>query len=74
MRPKDFYPDGYPREHSSQACHNVNDMLGAICVIDNKHEGRPHFGPDGTGVYRQWTSSLLLSLPSASQSCSANGS
>lgn len=59
-RSSKMYPDGYPREHSNQTCWDVNNMLGAICIIDNKHEGRPHWGPDGTGRYHQWTNSSLL--------------
>jgi hypothetical protein len=28
--------------------------MSAICIIDNLHPGRPHWGPDRDGNYHQW--------------------
>jgi hypothetical protein len=75
-----MYPNGYPAEHGSKTCNHVNDMLGAICIIDNKHEGRPHWGPDASGRYHQWWHSPILNnsslrlLSSGSRFSSARGS
>ena len=51
-----MYPQGYPREKFSKTCGERQPMgpQGAICIIDNKHPGRPHWGPDSEGVFRQW--------------------
>ena len=49
-----MYPNGYPMERGRVICGEENKMLGTICIIDNSHEGRAHFGPDGTGRYHQW--------------------
>ena len=64
-RPDDMYPQGYPSA-IYEACCNYNGMLGATCIIDNKHEGRSHWGPDKTGRYHQWANSSLRFVSSAS--------
>lgn len=37
-----------------RVCGNEQKWSGATCIIDNPHFGRPHWGPDANGVYRQW--------------------
>lgn len=27
---------------------------GGVCIIDNPHPERPHWGPDINGIYREW--------------------
>jgi len=55
---KRMYPKGYPHEHS-KICNSKEPYSGsdgATCIIDNEHPGRPHFGSDSNGNYRQWAS------------------
>lgn len=52
-----MYPNGYPREKNTNICSDVQrgyNGMGGICIIDNPHPGRKHWGPDTQGVYREW--------------------
>ena len=53
-----MYPNGYPYEKGTKICGVIQPYEGiashAICIIDNPHIGRPHWGPDSTGTYKQW--------------------
>ena len=37
-----------------RVCGNEQKWCGAVCIIDNPHKGRAHFGPDKDGNYREW--------------------
>ena len=49
-----MYPDGYPRS-DDLVCGHEHTLKGAVCIIDNKHVGRNHWGPDRTGRLVEWT-------------------
>lgn len=67
-RPTDMYPDGYPTG-TYKPCWNYHIITGALCIIDNAHPGRPHWGRNREGQYSQWelssgaASSVLRSSP-----------
>jgi hypothetical protein len=50
-----LYPKGeYPGAKSEFKCGDYHSMSGSTCIIDNKHPGRRHWGPDPAGNYREW--------------------
>jgi len=49
-----LYPKGeYPPNYSAP-CGDLHKISGTVCIIDNKHPGRRHWGPDPEGNYREW--------------------
>lgn len=57
LYPKGEYPNG---DYVCNAWHKWNT---AICIIDNPHPGRRHWGPDKDGVYREWDQAGKVSTP-----------
>lgn len=50
---KKLYAKGkYPL--GDYTCGKRNQMLQSVCIIDNDHPGRPHWGPDISGNFVQW--------------------
>jgi hypothetical protein len=49
-----LYPKGeYPRNRE-YTCGAWNPLLGANCILDNDHPGRPHWGVNQSWDYVQW--------------------
>lgn len=49
-----LYPKGKYPTNDDFVCGARNSSLGVTCIIDNKHPGRNHWGPDSKGNYREW--------------------